>query len=145
MHFSSLPEHVFLSYLFHGNSFFVGIESGSPRLVTIDARQRMLLTLMLHACPCSAWDEQVSVRLCQFPARLTCITMEADQLHPLPGDGPVATADERRNIAGLDNVMNVLEMSHSEPLQKSRHTWQRLSIRWSRQCHVSNELQVKSG
>ena len=45
------------------------------------------------------------------PARLTCITMEADQLHPLPGDGPVATADERRNIAGLDNVMNVLEMS----------------------------------
>ena len=50
-----------------------------------------------------------------FPARLTCITMDADQLHPPPGDGPVATADERRNFAGLDNVMDVL---HSSPLVK---------------------------
>ena len=43
--------------------------------------------------------------------------MDADQLHPPPGDGPVATAtaDERRNIAGLDNVMNVLQ---SSPLVK---------------------------
>ena len=39
------------------------------------------------------------------------MTMDADQLHPPPGDGPVATADERRNIAGLDNVMNVLQLS----------------------------------
>ena len=30
---------------------------------------------------------------------------------PPPGDGPVATADERRNIAGLDNVMSVLQAS----------------------------------
>ena len=45
------------------------------------------------------------------PARMTCMTMDADQLHPPPGDGPVATADERRNIAGLDNVMNVLQAS----------------------------------
>ena len=37
--------------------------------------------------------------------------MDAEQLHPPPGEGPVATADERRNIAGLDNVMNVLHMS----------------------------------
>ena len=36
--------------------------------------------------------------------------MDADQLHPPPGDGPVATADERRNIASLDNVMNVLQL-----------------------------------
>ena len=36
--------------------------------------------------------------------------MDADQHHPLPGDGPVATADERRNLAGLDFVMNVLQM-----------------------------------
>ena len=42
-------------------------------------------------------------------ARLTCMTMDADQLHPLSGDGPVATADKRRNVAGLDNVMNVLQ------------------------------------
>ena len=29
--------------------------------------------------------------------------MDADQLHhPPPGDGPVATADERRNIVGLE-------------------------------------------
>ena len=42
---------------------------------------------------------------------MTCMTMDADQLRPPPGDGPVATADERRNIAGLDNVMNVLQMS----------------------------------
>ena len=42
---------------------------------------------------------------------MTCMTMDADQLHPLPGDGPVATADERRNIAGLDNVMSVLQSS----------------------------------
>ena len=37
--------------------------------------------------------------------------MDADQLHPPSGDGPVATADERRNIAGLDNDMNVLQTS----------------------------------
>ena len=43
------------------------------------------------------------------PSRMTCMTMDADQLHPPPGDGPVATADERRNVAGLDNVMNVLQ------------------------------------
>ena len=42
------------------------------------------------------------------------MTMDADQLHP-PGDGPVATADERRNVAVLDNVMNVLQ---SSPLGK---------------------------
>ena len=36
--------------------------------------------------------------------------MDADQLHPPPGDDPVATADERRNIAGLDNVMTVLQL-----------------------------------
>ena len=46
---------------------------------------------------------------------MTCMTMDADQLHPPPGDGPVATADERRNIAGLDNVMSVLQ---SSPLVK---------------------------
>ena len=45
------------------------------------------------------------------PARMTCMTMDVDQLHPPPGDGPVATADERRNIAGLENVMNELQMS----------------------------------
>ena len=45
------------------------------------------------------------------PARMTCMTMDADQLHPPSGDGPVATGDERRNIAGLDNVMNVLQTS----------------------------------
>ena len=45
------------------------------------------------------------------PARMTCMTMDADQLHPPSGDGPVATADERRNIASLDNVMSVLQMS----------------------------------
>ena len=37
--------------------------------------------------------------------------MDTEQLHPPPGEGPVASADERRNIAGLDNVTNVLEMS----------------------------------
>ena len=42
---------------------------------------------------------------------MTCMTMDAGQLHPLLGGGPVATADERWNIAGLDNVMNVLHMS----------------------------------
>ena len=42
---------------------------------------------------------------------MTCVTMDADQLHPLPGDGPVATADERQNIAGLENVMSVLQSS----------------------------------
>ena len=45
------------------------------------------------------------------PARKTCMSMCADQLHPPPGNGHVATADERRNITGLDNVMNVLQMS----------------------------------
>ena len=39
------------------------------------------------------------------------MTMEAEQLHPRPADGPAATADERRNIAVLDNVMNVLQRS----------------------------------
>ena len=29
----------------------------------------------------------------------------------LLGDGPLATADERRNVADLDNVMNVLQSS----------------------------------
>ena len=38
-----------------------------------------------------------------------------DVCHPPPGDGPVATADERRNVAGLDNVMNMLQ---SSPLVK---------------------------
>ena len=37
--------------------------------------------------------------------------MDADQLHPPPGDGPVATADVRWNVAGLDDVMNVLQSS----------------------------------
>ena len=45
------------------------------------------------------------------PARMTCMTIDADQLHPPPGDGPVAAADERRNIASLDNVMSVLQTS----------------------------------
>ena len=44
-------------------------------------------------------------------ARMTCMTMDADQLHPPPGGGPLATADERRNIAGLDDVMSVLQSS----------------------------------
>ena len=44
-------------------------------------------------------------------ARMRCIPMDADQLHPPPGDGPAATADERRNIAGLENVMDVLQTS----------------------------------
>ena len=39
------------------------------------------------------------------------MTMDDDQLHPPSGDAPVATADERRNIAGLDNVMNVMQTS----------------------------------
>ena len=45
------------------------------------------------------------------------MTVDADQLHPPPGDGPVVTADERPNVAGLDNVMNVLQAS---PLVKKR-------------------------
>ena len=45
------------------------------------------------------------------PARMACVTMDAEQLHPHPGNGPVATADERRNIAGLDNVMSMLQTS----------------------------------
>ena len=49
------------------------------------------------------------------PVKMTCMIMDADQLHPHSGDGPVATADERQNIAGLDNVMNVLQ---SSPLVK---------------------------
>ena len=36
---------------------------------------------------------------------MTCMTTDADQLHPPPGDGPVATADERQKIA-----MNVLQL-----------------------------------
>ena len=42
-------------------------------------------------------------------------TTQQHVLHPPPGDGPVATADERRNVAGLDNVMSVLQ---SSPLVK---------------------------
>ena len=38
------------------------------------------------------------------------MTVDADQLHPPPGDGPVGTADERRNIASLDNVMCVADV-----------------------------------
>ena len=49
------------------------------------------------------------------PARMACMTMDAGELHPPPGDGPVATADGRRNVGGLDNVMNVLQ---SSPLVK---------------------------
>ena len=45
------------------------------------------------------------------PVRMTYMTMDADQLRPPPGDGLVATADERRNVAGLDNVMSVLQTS----------------------------------
>ena len=45
------------------------------------------------------------------PARLTCMTINAEQLQPPRGDGPVATADERRNIARLDRVMSVLQTS----------------------------------
>ena len=57
------------------------------------------------------------------PARMTCMTMDADQLHRPTGDGPVATADERRNTAGHHNVMNVLQMSPSiEPGRHSRRT-----------------------
>ena len=37
--------------------------------------------------------------------------MDAEQLHPPLGEGPLATADERRNIAGLDDVTNVLQTS----------------------------------
>ena len=44
------------------------------------------------------------------PARLTCMTMDAERLHLPPGECPVATADERRNIAGLRSVVNVLHM-----------------------------------
>ena len=36
------------------------------------------------------------------PAQLTCMTMDAEQLHPPSGDAPVATTEKRRNIAGLD-------------------------------------------
>ena len=61
------------------------------------------------------------------PARMTCMTMDADQLHPPPGDGPAATADERRNVAGLDNVMNVLQLS---PLVK------KLPVRKNELLHV---------
>ena len=38
------------------------------------------------------------------------MTVDADQLHPPPSDGLVA-ADERRKIAGLDNVTSVLQSS----------------------------------
>ena len=37
--------------------------------------------------------------------------MGAEQLHPPPGEGPVATTGGRRYIASLDNVMTVLQMS----------------------------------
>ena len=33
------------------------------------------------------------------PARMTCMIMDADQLHPPPGDGPEATAGERRKTS----------------------------------------------
>ena len=39
------------------------------------------------------------------------MTMDAEQLHPPAGEGPVATAHERRNIAGLVIVMNKLQLS----------------------------------
>ena len=52
---------------------------------------------------------------CEVQLCCKACLLDADQLHPLPGDGPVATADERRNTAGLDNVMNVLQ---SSPLSK---------------------------
>ena len=65
-------------------------------------------------CEVQLWQQGLSLD-CQGPARMTCMTMDADQIHPPPGDGPVATADERRNVAGLDNVMNVLQ---SSPLVK---------------------------
>ena len=48
------------------------------------------------------------------------MTMDADQLHPPPGDGPVATADERWNIAGLDNVTSVLQTSPFVTTQRHR-------------------------
>ena len=51
------------------------------------------------------------------------MTMDADQLHPPPGDGPVATADERLNVAGLDNVMNVLQSSPLVKKLPARKKW----------------------
>ena len=39
------------------------------------------------------------------------MTMDAEQLHPPPARAPVATVDERRNIASLDNVMDVFRLS----------------------------------
>ena len=54
---------------------------------------------------CATW------RTFECEVQIGCMTMDAEQLHPPLGEGPVATADERRNIAGLVNVMNVLEMS----------------------------------
>ena len=39
------------------------------------------------------------------------MTMDFDQFHPPSGDGPVATTDERQNIGGLVNVMNLLQTS----------------------------------
>ena len=50
------------------------------------------------------------------------MTMDAEQLHSRPGEGPVATADERWNIAGLDNVMNVLQLPFGEDERRAdRH------------------------
>ena len=39
------------------------------------------------------------------------MTMEAEQLHPPSAMVLWRPTDERRNIAGIDNVMNVLQMS----------------------------------
>ena len=41
---------------------------------------------------------------------MTCMTMDADQLHPPSGDGPVATADGPETLP-VDNVMRVLQTS----------------------------------
>ena len=49
-------------------------------------------------------------------ARLTCIIMDAEQLHPPAGDGPVAPEHFR-----LDNVMNVLRLSLVEKLPACKH------------------------
>ena len=46
--------------------------------------------------------------------------MDVEQLHPPAGEGPVATADESRNNASRDNVMNVLQLS---PLVKKLPAW----------------------
>ena len=77
------------------------------------------------------------------PARMTRMTMDAHQLHPPPGDGPVATADERRNIAGLDNVMSVLQSSPSVKKLPARLSPWRLSGKNERRTnrHVARAIQ----